>query len=93
MFEVQHNHHGQEFKRFFHHGRSSMSAIEDKRAEEFRRHVWAVTMIDEDPLAGSGEKNKNKKKNRQSIDLPSWFKQTEIQESFRICWITSSNKA
>jgi hypothetical protein len=44
-----------------------MSAIEDKRAEEFRRHVWAVTMIDEDPLAGSGEK-KNKK-NRQSIDL------------------------
>ncbi|KAF5626538.1 uncharacterized protein FTJAE_9597 [Fusarium tjaetaba] len=67
MFEVQHNHHGQEFKRFFHHGRSSMSAIEDKRAEEFRRHVWAVTMIDEDPLAGSGEK-KNKK-NRQSIDL------------------------
>ncbi|KAF5981957.1 hypothetical protein FCOIX_3970 [Fusarium coicis] len=67
MFEVQHNHHGQEFKRFFHHGRSSMSAIEDKRAEEFRRHVWAVTMIDEDPLAGSEEK-KNKK-NRQSIDL------------------------
>lgn len=69
MFEVQHNHHGQEFKRFFHHGRSSMSAIEDKRAEEFRRHVWAVTMIDEDPLAGSGENKKNKKKNRQSIDL------------------------
>ncbi|KAG5751812.1 hypothetical protein H9Q70_005552 [Fusarium xylarioides] len=67
MFEVQHNHHGQEFKRFFHHGRSSMSAIEDKRAEEFRRHVWAVTMIDEDPLAGS--ENKKNKKNRQSIDL------------------------
>jgi len=42
-----------------------MSAIEDKRAEEFRRHVWAVTMIDEDPLAGSGKT----KKNRQSIDL------------------------
>jgi hypothetical protein len=49
MFQVQHNHHGEDFQRFFHRGRSSMSAIEDKRAEEFRRHVWAVTMIDEDP--------------------------------------------
>ncbi|KAJ4271989.1 hypothetical protein NW762_000699 [Fusarium torreyae] len=65
MFEVQHNHHGDDFKRFFHHGRSSMSAVEDKRAEEFRRHVWAVTMIDEDPLA---EKQKSKH-NRQSSDI------------------------
>ncbi|WZH39879.1 hypothetical protein QYS62_000805 [Fusarium acuminatum] len=59
MFEVQHNHHGEDFQRFFHKGRSSMSAIEDRRAEEFRKHVWAVTMIDEAPLKG----------NRQSIDL------------------------
>ncbi|KAL6919790.1 hypothetical protein FSHL1_003768 [Fusarium sambucinum] len=49
MFQVQHNHHGEDFHRFFHRGRSSMSAIDDRKAEEFRRHVWAVTMIDEDP--------------------------------------------
>lgn len=61
MFEVPHNHHGKDFKRFFSPGRSSMSAIEDKRADEFRKHVWAVTMIDEDPLSG--------KMNRHSTDL------------------------
>ncbi|KAK7420474.1 hypothetical protein QQZ08_010390 [Neonectria magnoliae] len=53
MFEVDHNHHGKEFKRFFSPGRSSMTAVDDKRAEAFRRHVWAVTMIDEDPLSGN----------------------------------------
>ncbi|CEI64708.1 unnamed protein product [Fusarium venenatum] len=49
MFQVQHNHHGEDFHRFFHRGRSSMSAIDDRKADEFRRHVWAVTMIDEHP--------------------------------------------
>ncbi|KPM43834.1 hypothetical protein AK830_g2716 [Neonectria ditissima] len=53
MFEVDHNHHGKEFKRFFSPGRSSMTALDDKRAEAFRRHVWSVTMIDEDPLSGN----------------------------------------
>lgn len=56
MFEVDHNHHGSDFKRFFSPGRSSMTAIDDKRAGAFRRHVWAVTMIDEDPLSGKGSR-------------------------------------
>ncbi|KAF4984822.1 hypothetical protein FZEAL_50 [Fusarium zealandicum] len=61
MFEVPHSHHVPDFKRFFSPGRSSMSAIEDKRAEEFRRHVWAVTMTDEEPLS--------EKQNRHSTDF------------------------
>ncbi|KAL6403239.1 hypothetical protein AUP68_12577 [Ilyonectria robusta] len=56
MFEVDHNHHGSDFKRFFSPSRSSMTAIDDKRAGAFRRHVWAVTMIDEDPLSGKGSR-------------------------------------
>ncbi|KAF7546630.1 hypothetical protein G7Z17_g8296 [Cylindrodendrum hubeiense] len=57
MFEVDHNHHGSDFKRFFSPGRSSMTAIDDKRAEAFRRHVYTVTMIDEDPLSGMGNRH------------------------------------
>ncbi|KAH7171067.1 hypothetical protein EDB81DRAFT_189166 [Dactylonectria macrodidyma] len=57
MFEVDHDHHGSDFKRFFSPGRSSMTAVDDKRAEAFRRHVWAVTMIDEDPLSGKGSRH------------------------------------
>jgi hypothetical protein len=77
MFQVQHNHHGEDFQRFFHHGRSSMSAIEDKRAEEFRRHVWAVTMTDENPSSGTQTPSQDqtaaqtpkKKHTRRSSDL------------------------
>ncbi|PTD11474.1 hypothetical protein FCULG_00003651 [Fusarium culmorum] len=67
MFQVQHNHHGEDFHRFFHRGRSSMSAIDDRKAEEFRRHVWAVTMIDEEPAEQIH--TQKKKLSRRSTDL------------------------
>lgn len=57
MFEVQHEHHGKNFTRYFSPGRSSMTALDDKKAEDFRRHVWAMTMIDEDPLAGRPDRH------------------------------------
>lgn len=54
-----------------------MSAIEDKRAEEFRRHVWAVTMTDENPSSGTQTPSQDqtaaqtpkKKHTRRSSDL------------------------
>lgn len=57
MFEVQHDHHGKNFTRYFSPGRSSMTALDDKKAEGLRRHVWAMTMIDEDPLAGRPDRH------------------------------------
>ncbi|CZS76294.1 unnamed protein product [Fusarium graminearum] len=75
MFQVQHNHHGEDFHRFFHRGRSSMSAIDDRKAEEFRRHVWAVTMIDEEPAeqiqmqTQTPAQTQKKKLSRRSTDL------------------------
>lgn len=59
MFEVRHDHHDQDFRRVYSATRSTLSAVEDKSAEAFRRHVWAVTMIDEHPLPARDEPNRH----------------------------------
>lgn len=52
-----------------------MSAIDDRKAEEFRRHVWAVTMIDEEPAeqiqmqTQTPAQTQKKKLSRRSTDL------------------------
>lgn len=50
MFAQRHDDAPTGLQRYFSFGRSSMTVLDDKRAEELRRHVRAVTMADERPL-------------------------------------------